>query len=295
MFRWESIASSLERLLAGHLHKESNRVNLLLTNIMDQILFATYTTDELPDYRRWAERLNVGLELHMFSDPALLTSNGNIEGVLRQHARALEGFDGVLGFHGAFYDMVSASLDPGVVALTRQRYRQNLEVAARLGGNYLVFHANYMGGLKLANYRPGWHQRQVEFWSSFVEEAAALEIYILLENMWSEDPAIIADVIDEVGNPYLKACLDVSHACLFSSRPLKEWIQVLGPNLHVCHLNNTDGNVDLHWPLAKGIIDYRSVLETLRRLPEPPMMTLEMRERETIEASLPLLDLATPA
>lgn len=230
----------------------------------------------------------------MFSDPALLTSNGHMEGVVEAHAHILEGFRGILGFHGAFYDMVSASLDPDVVALTLQRYRQNLEIAVRLRGDYVVFHANYMGGLKLANYRPGWHQRQVDFWGAFTEEAARHGIYILLENMWADEPTIIAHVLAEVANPYLKACLDVSHARLFSRRPLEEWIEVLGPYLHVCHLNNTDGNLDLHWPLGQGIIDYRPVLDALRRLPEPPLLTLEMRDRETIEASLPFLDLAIP-
>ena len=261
---------------------------------MDQILLATYTTEELAPYRRWAEALAIGLELHVFSEPALLTRNGQMEGIVAAHERGLSGFRGALGFHGAFYDMVSASLDPDVVALTRQRYLQNLEVAVRLGGQYVVFHANYLGGLKLANYRLGWHQRQVEFWGTFAEEAARHGIYVLLENMWADDPTIIAHVLEEVGNPYLKACLDVAHATLFSSRRIEEWIETLGPFLHVCHLNNTDGELDLHWALGDGVIDYGSVLDLLRRLPQPPLMTLELRERETIEASLPFFDLALP-
>ena len=285
-------SSSIARTV--HLQKRIKSVNLLLTIIMDQILFATYTTDELSEYRRWADLLNVGLELHMFTDPALLTSNGNMVGIVSEQAQMLDGFGGVLGFHGAFYDMVSASLDPDVVALTLQRYRQNLEVAVQLKGDYVVFHANYMGGLKLTNYRPGWHRRQVDFWGAFAEEAARHRIYILLENMWADEPAIIAHVLEEVANPYLRACLDLSHARLFSQRPIEEWVDVLGPYLHVCHLNNTDGHLDLHWPLGKGVIDYRSVLASLRRLPQPPLLTLEMRERETIEASLPFLDLAVP-
>lgn len=261
---------------------------------MDRILLATYTTEELARYRHWAESLAVGLELHVFSEPGLLTRNGQMAGIVAAHEKVLAGFQGVLGFHGAFYDMVSASLDPDVVALTRQRYLQNLEVAVRLGGDYVVFHANYMGGLKLANYRVGWHQRQVEFWGAFAEEAARHGIYILLENMWADEPAIIAQVLEEVANPYLKACLDVAHASLFSSRPIDDWIDTLGSFLHVCHLNNTDGKLDLHWALDQGVIDYPKVLDVLRRLPDPPLMTLELRERETIEASLPFFDLALP-
>src|SRR5690606_33233050 len=131
-------------------------------------------------------------------------------------AAALEGYSGILGFHGAFYDMVSASLDPEVVALTLRRYRQGLEIASQLGGDYLVFHANYMGGWKLPNYQIGWHERQVAFWRPFAAEAAERGIYVLLENMWAPDPAILRDVIEEVDNPYMRACLDVAHATLYS-------------------------------------------------------------------------------
>jgi sugar phosphate isomerase/epimerase len=258
---------------------------------MDQILFATYTTEQLAQYRSWTERLGVGLEVHVFADPALLACNGSVAETVATHERILAGYRGVLGFHGAFYDMVSASVDPAVVALTRQRYRQNLEVAARLGGQYVVYHANYMGGLKLANYRHGWHERQVQFWGSFAEEAARMGIYILLENMWADDPTIISHVLEEVNNPYLRACLDVSHACLFSKCDIHKWIQTLAPMLHVCHLNNTDGELDMHWPLGQGLIDYPSVLQTLRQLQQPPLMTLEMQDRGTIDASLPYLDL----
>ncbi len=256
---------------------------------MDRLLFATYSLRDLVTYRQWAEQLGCGLELHTFVDPVVLA--GDLSGMIAAHRRLLDGFEGTLGFHGAFYDMMSGSLDPDVVALTRKRYRQNLEVAQALSGEYIVFHANYIGSFKLLNYRRSWHARQVAFWRSFAQEAEDNGLCILLENMWADDPEIVADILQEIDRPNLRACLDISHVALFSTRPISAWIDLLQPWLYCCHLNNTNGEHDLHWPLQQGIIDYGPVLQHLRNLPHPPQMTLEMPDWKTIDQSLPFFNL----
>lgn len=256
---------------------------------MDRLLFATYAQADIAPYRDWAEQLQCGLELHTFADPGAL--DGDMDGMIAEHRRLLQGFRGPLGFHGAFYDMVSGSLDPEVVSVTRRRYRQNLAIASALNGQYVIFHANYMGAFKLANYRAGWHRRQVKFWRTLVDEAADRQLTVLLENMWADDPTVISDILGEVDNPQFLACLDVSHAVLFSDRPLLNWIELLQPRLHCCHFNNTDGDLDLHWPLEKGIIDPEPIIGRLRRLPLPPYMTLELPDWPTIARSLRYFDL----
>lgn len=256
---------------------------------MDQLLFATYSLRDLVTYRQWAEELGCGLELHTFVDPEVLA--GDVSGMIAAHRRLLEGFRGPIGFHGAFYDMMSGSLDPGIVELTRQRYRQNLYVAQALKGQYVVFHANYMGSFKLRDYRSGWHKRQVRFWKSFAEEAEDNGLCILLENMWADDPEIVADILAEIDRPNLQACLDVAHVTLYSTYTIEKWIDTLLPWLYCCHLNNTNGDQDLHWPLEKGIIDFGPVINKLRHLPDPPCMTLEMPDWETIAESLSFFEL----
>ncbi|MCB8918659.1 MAG: sugar phosphate isomerase/epimerase [Ardenticatenaceae bacterium] len=258
---------------------------------MDQLLLATYSLDFL-DYRTWAETMGCGLELHTFTEPAVLA--GDLPAIVARHKRQLRGFRGRLGLHGAFYDMVSASLDPEIVAVTRKRYRQNLQTAAALDAQYVVFHANYMGGFKLPNYRPGWHQRQLDFWGPFTLEAASHGLVVLLENMWAPEPEIIADLIRDVNSPNLRSCLDIAHATLFSSLPIQRWIEVLSPYLYCCHLNNHDGQLDLHLPLTQGVVDYAALLPQLRRLAHPPLFTLELPDRASIEASLCLLHLPQP-
>jgi sugar phosphate isomerase/epimerase len=259
---------------------------------MDQVLIAT-DYQQLAGFRRWAEALGLGLELQAFADPAVLANDW--VAVLDEHQRLLTGFKGHLGLHGAFYDMVSASLDPAIVDVTRIRYRQNLHAAAVLEADYIVFHVNYMGFLKFPDYRPGWHRRQVAFWQPYAEEAARLGIYILLENLWEDDPTLITEILTAVNNPYLKACLDISHATLFSRDPIEHWLTVFTPHLHLCHLNNHDGQQDLHWPLNRGVIDYPHIMELLRRLPAAPLFTLEMPHLEWMKSSLDYFQLSPSA
>lgn len=256
---------------------------------MDQLLFAAYQDDVALRIQK-AQESGCGLELHTFTDPKTLATN--LAAQLLTHKSLLANFSGILGLHGAFYDMISASVDPDIVAITRRRYEQNLWIARELKARYIVFHANYMGTFKLVNYRAGWHKRQVAFWESFIEQAAESGIYILLENMWEDDPSVIIDVIQAVNHPHLKACLDVAHATLFSDRPIQEWIEQFAPFLFCCHLNNHDGLLDLHWPLSRGCVDYQSVLPLLRHLPMPPLMTLEMSNWDSIEKSLNYFELA---
>lgn len=259
---------------------------------MKNLLLATYSLQQVQEYRPWAEELGCGLELHDFVDPALLA--GELTPHLIAHKEALQGFGGQIGLHGAFYDMVCASVDPEIVTITRKRYLQSVQIAAELGASYVVFHMNYMGGLKLANYRVGWHQRQVDFWGSFVAEAEKLGITVLLENMWAVDPYLGSDILEQINHPNLKACFDVAHAALFSHTPLDEWFKTLAPHLHCLHVNNHDGRIDLHWPLNRGTIDYTAVCAQVENLPRPVFMTLEMADRANIEISLDFLAHVAP-
>jgi sugar phosphate isomerase/epimerase len=134
----------------------------------------------------------------------------------------------------------------------------------------------------------------VEFWAPLAEEAAALNIHLLLENMWEDDPTIITDVLAQVNNPFLQGCLDIAHATLFSTLPVQQWVNTFTPFLFCCHLNNHDGLLDQHWPLHQGIIDYNPILSLLRALPRPPLLTLEMPCRSCVEGSLRYLEIDAP-
>lgn len=260
---------------------------------MESILLATYQRD-LTRHYELARAHGAGLELQVYGYDTDLLDHGWRE-VLDQHKALLKDFEGEIAIHGAFLDMSPASADNRVVALTRERFMLNLDVAAELGARTVVFHTQFLpqvyrpviGG---PDYRLRWTRGQVEFWGTMVEEAAKRELVIALENMWEPNPSIIGDVLDQVDSPHVGACLDVGHVYLFSDYlPLKMWIDQLSHRLVHCHLNNHRGTFDEHLALdlPGGVIDYNGdVLPLLRALPNPPTLVLEMDEIEYLESSL---------
>ena len=256
---------------------------------MDRILLST-SSHNLFSLRDHASKFGFGLELQAFSEPEILTNR--LSEVIDQHRQALKDFKGDIGIHGAFYDLTSASPDPAIIEITRRRYRQNLRVASELEAKYVLFHLNYLGNCRIPNFRPGWHKREVNFWSSFVLEAERAGVCVLIENSWEEEPSLITDILYEVNHSHLLACLDVAHATLYSKIALNEWIQSYEPWLYCTHLNNHNGQLDLHWPLSKGIVDYFSAINALRHTVNPPYFCLEMSDWSSMESSLNYFDLA---
>lgn len=257
---------------------------------MDRVLISVEHSSDLPEYLPLATRYNLGLELQEFSEPGVL--DGDWRGLLDQYQQALAGFTGMLSMHGAYIDLVSGSPDMRLVALSRERYLHNLEIGRELGVKYIDFHANYLPLVDHPNYLPGWVERQVVFWAPMAEQAEKYGIVLLLENMWEPDPAIINRLLERVPSPYLKACLDVGHAALYSRLPLSAWIKALGANLVYTHLHNNHGDTDVHLAFGDGVIDFPEILNTLRALPQSPLFSLELPNLESIKASLPYLQLA---
>jgi sugar phosphate isomerase/epimerase len=256
---------------------------------MDQVLISCERLADLPGHMGLAREHNLGLELQEFHNPELLDNDWR--SVVKDYKRHLDGFEGPLTMHGAFIDLISGSPDRRVAALARERYLLNLLIAHELGVELIDFHANYVSLVDHPSYLPGWENRQVEFWAPLAEQGAELGVKMVLENMWEPDPWIISRVLDRVQSPYLKACLDVGHAVLYSKLPIETWIEALGPHLIYVHLHNNHGDVDEHLAFGDGVIDFPELLDSLRGMFHPPQFTLELPNLELIKASLPYLNL----
>jgi sugar phosphate isomerase/epimerase len=262
-----------------------------LVTIMDRTLISVEHYSDLAEHLAMARQHAVGLELQEFSDPNVL--DGDWRSLLDQYEQALDGFTGLRSMHGAYIDLVSGSPDLRLVTLTRERYLHNLDIGRELGVQYIDFHANYLPLVDHPSYLPGWVERQVAFWSPMAEQAEQYGIILLLENMWEPDPAIIVRILERIQSPYLKACLDVGHAVLYSHLPLREWVRQLGDHLIYTHLHNNHGTTDEHLAFGDGVIDFPDVLNLLRAMPRPPLFSLELPTLELIRDSLPYLELAS--
>lgn len=252
-----------------------------------RLAIATPCPDIAP-YIALARDYSVGIEIQVYGyNPSLL--DGDWSSLVAQHRRLLKGFGGEIALHGAFYDMSSASEDPQIVRVTRERYLLNLRIAAELGARHVVFHANYLPWIRNARYLRLWTQRQVEFWTQIGAEAERLGLVVALENMWEPSPDLIGRILDQVDSLAVRACLDVGHAYLYSdSAPFTEWLARLKELVVHCHINNYRGVEDEHLPLdaPDGMVDYPLILPLLWSLPASPLISLEMESLDDLKRSL---------
>lgn len=259
------------------------------TDVADQILLGT-VQHNFSSCLQLALDHGLGLEVQTFAFPDVLS--GRWRDLLMTYRRAgLDQLSGPLAVHGAFMNMAPGSPDPLIRDVTLRRTYEGLEIAATLGAQNIVFHANFIGSIRHPVYRAGWTQRSIEFWGEVVTQAAADNLIITLENMWEPDPALLVNIIQAIDSPYLRACLDVAHTSLFSEVPFADWLAALEPYLVHAHVNNHDGRIDLHQALPDGVLDYAPILAALRALPVPPTITLEMNTVQAMEESFTCLEM----
>ncbi len=230
-----------------------------------------------------------GLELQAFANPEVLDDSW--QALLKDYKTLLKDFPGTISCHGAFFDMYAASFDPRVVALTRQRYLLNLDIAAEVGASQVVFHTNFLPMIRTEFYRHEWLKNQRDFLLGLEPEAAQRGINIAIENMWDPDPYLLAQLFDELPVPHIGACLDVSHAYLYRlnrQQTIESWMETLQPYVIHVHMNNTRGVIDEHLALNApgGALDYTMLLPLLAALERDPILVVEIDEPAAAEQSL---------
>jgi sugar phosphate isomerase/epimerase len=234
-----------------------------------------------------ARQHGLGIEVQTFAYPDAL--DGDWLALIHHYRDALESVPGPVALHGPFMDMASGSVDPLINRVVRERARHALHIAAELDARTIIFHANFIATMRNLDYRNGWTQRQIEFWGPLAEQAQRKGQVIALENMWEYDPDIIGEVVRGLNQPGLRVCLDVGHAHLFSDVALEVWIDRLHEVIAHVHINNNDGEVDVHHALDDGVLDYRALLPQLCRLPSRPALALEIEDVSEMVRSLAYL------
>ncbi|MFN8373004.1 MAG: sugar phosphate isomerase/epimerase family protein [Anaerolineae bacterium] len=262
---------------------------------MDQVLLSA-KRGNFEDCVQLASQFRLGIEIVTFAFPDVL--DGDWQGLLREYKDALSVVRGPITIHGPFLDMAPGSPDKRINEVCKARYKHGIHIASQLHARFIVFHANFIAAIHNPEYRTGWHQRNLVFWHEMAEYAEEHGVVIAIENMWEFDPYIIGDLLREINHPYLRACIDVGHAHLFSIQQdenlsFETWLRVLEPYLVHFHMNNNDGKLDVHKGFPGGALDYQSILKRVRQLRRKPTITLEMEVVDDMRASLPYFDLPT--
>ena len=228
-----------------------------------------------------AQAYGVGLELAEFC----ITDNmeNSFEAVL-PHVEACVAAVKRKTLHAPYNELFPMAIDPKVVAVARDRYDLAWEYCLRFGADKMIVHANYVRDL----YFPGWFiNRHVEFWKNFLADHPE-DITICLENVMENDPRVLLGVLEGVGDPRLKMCLDSGHANLSGLAPI-EWLKACATHISHYHIHNNDGPVDgdhrsvgdRHAALDKGSIDMLQFLKTAEELTPNATAAVESYDPES--------------
>lgn len=189
--------------------------------------------------------------------------------------------------HGAFLDVTIHSQDEKIRAVSKERVRQSLSIAKRLGIRGVVFHANLIAGFYDENYLNGWLQTSVNFYKEMLAEFPELEIYI--ENMFEARPDELKRLAEAMKDEErFGICLDYAHAVVFG-KDAKLWVQELAPYIKHMHINDNDLHNDKHWQIGMGQIDWQEFAGLMEEYQLQTSVLIEVRGNKVWKESFEYL------
>jgi sugar phosphate isomerase/epimerase len=204
---------------------------------------------------------------------------------VRQTVKKLRKRGCQLSLHGPFWDLSAGSSDALIRQVTRGRLQQFFDLLTLFHPVQVVCHTGY----DPRHHGSEWDEfleRSLVTWEPLLERAEILEIPLLLENVWEENPQFHKELFVQLPSPYLGFCLDVGHQHTFSKTPLPVWLGDLAEQLQEIHLHDNNGNQDAHLPVGQGSIDFDWLFQFLDKQRKTPLLTLEPHQEPHLFESL---------
>jgi sugar phosphate isomerase/epimerase len=207
---------------------------------------------------------------------------------LKRAAREIERARISVTFHAPFMDLSPGGVDEKVREVTRLRFRQVLEMVPYFHPRVIVFHPGY-DRWRFDHDADFWAKNSLRIWEPLVKRAEDIGVKIALENIFEENPSILARLLEAIPSPSFGYCLDAGHGALFSEVPIVAWIEALGSRLLEIHLHDNHGKADEHLPLGWGSIDFPAIFSALREKNIRPIYTIEPHHIAYLQPSLEAL------
>lgn len=220
-----------------------------------------------------AKQYGLGLEIAEFCTPWFLDTERNRADTLVREKLSCTNRS-VL--HGPFSELFPCAIDPKIRTVAAERYRQTVQIAQSYGIRKVVLH----GGYNPRIYYPVWYQEQsVLFWKEFLKEIPD-DMVICLENVFEEEPQMLAQIIRSADSPKIRMCLDVGHVNAYSQISAGEWLKQTSDLISHFHIHNNGGSQDTHSQLNDGSLSMKYLLEQMEKLCPEATVTLELMDAD---------------
>lgn len=248
------------------------------SNMLNNIYIATFSGNALETARKYG----FGVELN----DLCISSNLDPEKKSWVMARMRDeiskaGRDGKRTImHGPFTELTPAAIDSRAIDLMRERYISTISICKELNIRDLVLHDGYIPLI----YHKDWHlKKAISFWKEFADELPS-DFTVYIENVFDDEPDLLCETIEGIGDSRYKICLDIGHANAVGKGGTDEvlgWIERMGSSIGHLHLHNNDGTGDSHDHINKGTLEIDKVLQGIMKCcPRDITMTIESRDSE---------------
>ncbi|MBN2705735.1 MAG: sugar phosphate isomerase/epimerase [Deltaproteobacteria bacterium] len=177
---------------------------------------------------------------------------------LERLAARLQNYDLPCSFHGPFLDLSPAASDPGIAALTRERFLEIFELARIFRPRVIVLHSGYERWRFSLNV-DFWLEQSLVFWRPLVRQAENQGLALAVENIFETTPGGLRMLFDEIDSAAFGGCFDVGHWHLFGKMDLSEWLGLLKKHILAFHLHDNRGRYDDHLAPGDGLINFMAL------------------------------------
>jgi sugar phosphate isomerase/epimerase len=259
-----------------------------MTNALPKI-GAAMRIESLPQHIDWLLAGQRDLEIQDGAYFEVL--DGDWRGLAYQARQVLDGHQGRLGIHGPFISLTLLARDPKIRTVVSDRLRQGLDFAHALGATHMVLHSPFdFFGNPFLPHSPGHGQAdQLETIHTLLDPllpiAQAANCTLVVETIHDTHPGPLLALIRSFNSPFVRMSLDTGHAFikhLVGGPPPDLWVREAGELLGHLHIQDTDGQLDRHWPPGYGRINWYALFEALRTLQQSPRLVLELRNHADI-------------
>lgn len=191
--------------------------------------------------------------------------------------------------HGPFLDLSPGSPDPKIRELTAFRFRQLVDAVMIFKPKTVVCHAGYDHD-RYSFWKENWLKHTIDTWQWLGREISARGSRLMLENVYEKTPEELLQVLRPLNPEHIGYCLDIGHLAAFSKHPLVPWLAATGQYIGQLHLHDNRGDHDSHMGMGKGTVDFEPLFGHAKKMPSPPVVTLEPHQQEDFLASLAYLE-----
>ncbi len=231
-----------------------------------------------------AQELNTGIEISRI--PLYKTKGLTLTDTIKILESDLENFKNRITLHAMFSDVNVAGQDVLLQEISRKRCYESFEIGKSINADTILFHTGYKGTKHYGSIS-GFKKNFISFWKEFIKEFEKSGIIAVIENVFETEPDFCIELFEKINSENLKLALDAGHVNLYShNTDITDWIKSYGSNLFHMHIHNNFRENDDHSNLENGTLDYKKILNVIKKLEINPSFVLEMFTEEDIRKSI---------